>query len=243
MIVPAVVNVGGYTDRTRMIPAGPAVEPPARRTGQGFDVARFRHAPAACVEPSLVGCVDDTHADVPLRRRVVAKAVQFVQEAEASVGHSSKVTAGCTDTTLTLGFASLEVVQLERQLSSRTLYSRGPRAWREVVAPLTRVVSNCASTPTVRPTYSSSTTPTSSSLTASRKLRHGPHQQPEQGKLRLWRGDRMWTCPATTTTLRRTLALGSQTLTMGRRPRTRQDSELAESLSLVRSHKSFCSNA
>jgi len=84
------------------------VETPASGQGRGYDVARLRHAPAACVEPRLVGCVDDAHADVPSRRRVGAKAVQSVQQAKASAGHSSKVTAGCTDEGLTLGLASLE---------------------------------------------------------------------------------------------------------------------------------------
>ena len=169
-VVPAVVNVGGYPDRACMNPVGPAVETPACRTGRGYDVARLRHAPAACVEPSLVGSVDDTHADVPLRRRVVTRAVQFVQEAKASAGHSSEVTANCTEATLTLGFAStptlglasLEEVQpVGRPSSSRTVSSQ-----REVVTPLPRVVSSSGSSPTVRPTFTTSTTLTSSSLTS-----------------------------------------------------------------------------
>ena len=153
-VVPAVVNVGGYLDRRSMTPVCRMVEAPASGQGRGYDVARLRHTPAACVEPRLMGCVDGAHTDVPSQRRVAAKVVQPVQEAKASAGHSSKAMAGCTDEGLPLGLASLErtppglpscrtsQTAQSAGTSCRTSSSRGLRAWREAVPPLTRVTSS-----------------------------------------------------------------------------------------------------
>ena len=118
------VNVGRYPDCIlSMTSVGPAVETPASGQGRGYDVARIRHTPAACVEPRLVGCVDDAHADVPSQRRVVATAMQTVQQAKASAGHSSKATASCMGR-LRLGLQATQG-RLENNTTWTTLVSDG----------------------------------------------------------------------------------------------------------------------
>ena len=140
--------------------------------------------PAACVKPRLVGCVDDAHADVPSRRRVVATAVQSVQQVEASAGHSSTVSAGCTDEGLPLGLARLVTTQpglpscRTSQLSCRTSSSRGLRAWRDAVPPLARAFSSSTARSTVSPSSSSCSTLTSCSLTTTTALHLQHHSWP-----------------------------------------------------------------
>ena len=176
-----------------------------------------------------MGCVDAAHADVPSRRRVRAKAVQSVQQAKASAGHSSKVTEGCTDTGLTLGLASLETTQLG-QTSCRASSSRGLRAWREAVrvrSPLARTHSSTSSSSTVSPSSNTPTTLTSGSLTSTTagEARDGPHEQPTQPEpLRLWRSDRMWTQCATTTMSSRNADIRKSAADVGTLAVTRQDS-------------------
>jgi hypothetical protein len=212
-----------------------------------------------------------------------------VQQAKASAGHSSEVTAGCTDRRLTLGLASTQPQHNHTAAAScktalghvsRTSSSRGLRAWREAVPPLTRVFSCSSGSSTVRSSSTTSPTVTSRSLTTSTVSapaapwlastyqgdRHAGTReattptttttpttrelqlQPKQAlSLRLWRSDRMWTPGAGSSGETRASWVGAhteclpvfgprRTLTMGRR---RQDSELAESLSLVRSQVSL----